>query len=264
MSVLIHPTAVVDKEAQIGAHVAIGPYSVIGPHVKVGAGTRIASHVVLDGYTTIGKDCRIFSGACLGTAPQDKKYKDMKSFLIIGNENTVREYVTMNTGSAEGSKTVLGDRNFIMIGVHIAHDCVLGNDITIANAVGLSGHVHVDDKAVIGGMTGVHQFTRIGRLSMTGGVSKVTTDISPFSICDGNPVRFYGVNSVGLKRAGYTSEQSLEIKKALKILLASGLKSSTAVDKVKKECKKNVDIDHLLDFIANSERGVTRGSSKIN
>jgi UDP-N-acetylglucosamine acyltransferase len=145
-----------------------------------------------------------------------------------------------------------------MIGVHIAHDCVLGNDITIANAVGLSGFVRVEDKAVIGGMVGVHQFVRIGKLSMTGGVSKVNSDIPPFSICDGNPVKFYGVNSIGLKRDGYSSKETLEIKKALKILFSSGLKYSTAMQKVKEEVKSNADIEHLLEFVTKSERGISR------
>lgn len=264
MKPAIHPTAIVSKESQIGERVEIGPYTVVGRHVKIGAGTKIANHAVLEGHTTIGENCKIFSGACLGTIPQDKKYKDLESFLIIGNENTIREYVTMNPGSVEGSKTVIGDRNFIMIGVHVAHDCSLGDDITIANAVGLSGHVQVEDKAVIGGMAGVHQFARIGKLSMVGGVSKVNTDIPPFSICDGNPARFYGLNSIGLKRAGYTSKEALEIKKALKILFASGFKFSTAMQKVKETCRRNADIDHLLEFVAKSERGIPRSSPKAD
>lgn len=259
----IHPTAIVSKEAQIAEGVEIGAYTIVGPHVKIAAGTTIAHHVILEGHTLIGKNCKIFSGALLGADPQDKKYsKDTESFLIIGDGNTIREYVTMHPGSAQGSKTVVGNRNLIMIGVHVAHDCVLGDDITIANTVGLSGHVQVEDKAVIGGMAGIHQFTRIGKLSMIGGVSKVNTDIPPFSICDGNPVRFYGLNSIGLKRAGYNSKDSLEIKKALKILFASGLKCSTAIAKVKESCKKNKDIDHLLDFVAKSERGIPRSSIK--
>lgn len=262
MKPAIHPTAIIAKEAQIGSGVEIGPYTVVGPEVMIGAETKIANHVVLEGHTTIGVKCKIFSGACLGAAPQDKKYEGLRSFLVIGNENTIREHVTMNPGSTEGSKTVVGDRNFIMIGVHVAHDCVLGNDITIANAVGLSGHVHVEDKAVIGGMTGVHQFSQIGKLAMVGGVSKVTTDIPPFSICDGNPAKFYGLNSVGLKRAGYSSKDSMEIKKALKILFASGLKFSTAAEKVRATCEKSPDIDHLLDFVAKPERGISRRSLK--
>ena len=262
MRSVIHSTAIIAKEAQIAHGVEIGPYTVIGPKVKIGAGTKIANHAVLDGYTTIGKNCKIFSGACLGTVPQDKKYKGLKSFLTIGNENTIREYVTMNPGSAEGSKTVVGDRNFIMIGAHIAHDCVLGNDITIANTVGLSGFVNVEDRAVIGGMAGVHQFTRIGKLSMIGGVSKVNADIPPFSICDGNPVKFYGLNSVGLKRAGYSSKDSLELKKALKTLFASGLKISTAIERVRSEFKKNADIDHLIEFVSKRDRGFPKYAIK--
>lgn len=264
MKTVIHSTAIISKEARLGEGVEIGSYTIIGPHVKIGKGSTIASHAVIEGYTTIGENCRIFSGVRLGTEPQDKRYKKTESFLIIGNENTIREYVTMNPGSTEGSKTVVGHRNFIMIGAHIAHDCVLSDDITIANTVGLSGHVNVEDKAFIGGMAGVCQFARIGRLSMTGGLSKVNTDIPPFSICDGNPVRFYGLNSVGLKRAGYGSKESLEIKKALKTLFASRLNLSTAIKKVKETCKKNSDIDHLLDFVSKSERGIPRSVLKVD
>ncbi len=264
MKTKIHPTAIVAKEAQIGEGVEIGPYTIVGPKVKIGAGTRIANHAILEGITEIGENCEIFSGACFGTAPQDKKYKNFQSSLVVGNHNIIREYVTMNPGSTEGSKTIVGDRNFIMIGVHVAHDCILGNDITIANTVGLSGHVQVEDKAVIGGMAGVHQFVRIGKLSMTGGASKVSTDIPPFSICDGNPAKFYGLNSIGLKRAGYSSKDALELKKALKILFASGLKFSTAIQKVKGEFKKSPDIDHLLEFVAKTERGISRGKLQIN
>lgn len=258
----IHPTAIVDEASQIADNVEIGPYTIIGPHVKIGNGTKIANHVVIDGYTEIGNNCKIFSGACLGTAPQDKKYNGIRSYLIIGNDNMIREYVTMNVGSKDGSKTIVGDRNFIMIGVHVAHDCQLGNDITLVNSVGLSGHVTVEDQAVVGGLTGVHQFVRIGKLSMIGGVSKVNTDIPPFSICDGNPVKFYGLNSVGLKRAGYSSKDALQLKKALKILFASGLKFSTAIPRIKEEFNRNPDIDHLLEFVSKSERGIPRSVLK--
>ena len=254
----IHPTALVAKGAQIGQGVEIGPYTIVGPNVKIGAGTKIANHAVLDGFTEIGERCSIFSGACIGTPPQDKKAKGVQASLIIGNDNVIREYATINLGSTEGSKTVVGNRNYLMIGSHVAHDCVLGDDITIANSVGLSGHVTVEDKAVIGGLTGVHQFVRIGKLSMIGGVSRVVMDIAPFSICSGNPAKFYGLNIVGLKRSGYSVEDSSKIKQALKILFTKGLRLPEALERLENEFKGNKDVEHLARFVKGSERGIIR------
>ncbi len=258
----IHPTAIVAEEAVIADHVQIGPYSIIGPHVKIDTGTWINNHVVIEGHTSIGERCQIFSGACLGTDPQDKKYQKTRCYLDIGSDNIIREYVTIHPGSTEDARTVIGDRNLLMIGCHIAHDCHLGNEIAIANNTGLSGHVKVEDQAVISGIVGIHQFVRVGKLSMIGGVSKVVKDVPPFSICDGHPAVFCGLNSVGLKRAGISSKDALQIKKALKILFASGLIFSNAVKKIKSEFPSHRDIQHLLAFAEESERGLPRGFGK--
>lgn len=254
----IHPTALVSKSAVIGKEVEIGPYTVIGPGVKIGDGTRVASHVLMEGDTRVGERCFIFSGACFGTASQERNPKPAKSSLVIGNENVIREYVTINGSAKEGSQTVVGDRNMIMTNCHVAHDCVLGNDITIANAVLLAGNVTVEDKAVLGGMAGVHQFVRIGKFSMTGGLSKVTQDVPPFSLCDGNPMSLRGVNSVGLKRAGYSSKDVLMLKKTIKILFGNKLLLAKALEKVKAEFGGHPDVQHLLSFVSASKRGIAR------
>jgi UDP-N-acetylglucosamine acyltransferase len=255
----IHPTAVIAEGADIGRDVEIGAYTVIGPQVKIGQATKIAHHAVLEGDTQIGERCQIFSGACVGGASQDKKSKGApEGALRIGDENTIREYVTINVAAQKGSSTVIGHRNLLMIGCHIAHDCVLGNDIIIVNGVPLAGNVTVEDGAVIGGMAGVHQFVRLGKLSMTGGLSKVTVDVPPFSLCDGNPMTLRGINSVGLKRAGYSSKDSLLLKKVIKILFGNGSSLTRAIEKVKNEFGSHPDVLHLLSFIEGSKRGVAR------
>jgi UDP-N-acetylglucosamine acyltransferase len=254
----IHSTAIVAREAQIGDGVEIGPYSIIGPHVRLGNGTRLLSHVVIDGHTQIGENCRIYSGACLGYPPQDKKFKDEPAYLFVGNDNMIREYVTMNAGSA-GSKTVVGDRNFIMIQSHIGHDCVVGNDVTIANNSALGGHCVVEDKAVLGGLTGIHQNVRIGKMAMVGALSKASMDIPPFSLCDGHLAKVHGLNLVGLRRGGFTSKEISEIKQAFKTLLLSGLNWKHAAPQVEKELGHNENVRHLLSFLKTSKRGVARG-----
>lgn len=256
----IHKTAVVSSGAVLGKGVEIGPYSVIGPHVKIGDRTRVKNHVVLEGHTTIGSDCEIFHGACLGAKPQDKKYQEGKSSLEIGHENVIREYVTMHPGSAPGKKTVIGDRNFFMVASHVGHDCRIGNDVVMANGTALSGHVVIEDRAVLGGMSGVHQFCRVGKLAMVGAMSKVVMDVLPFSVCDGHPAKFCGVNSIGLRRAGYTSKQVLDVKKALKVLVASGVKLSAAMDRIRTEMKNNPDATSLVRFCEAASRGVSRGA----
>lgn len=262
----IHPAAVVAEEAEIQDGVEIGPYSIIGPDVRIGAGTRIGSHVVIEGHTTIGERCSIFHGACLGTPSQDKKSKDIKnSCLIIGNDNLIRENVTINLGTYEGSKTVLGDRNFIMIGSHIAHDCQVGSGVVLANGSMMGGHVTVEDGAVIGGATVIHQFVRVGKFAMIGGASRVVMDIPPFSLCDGRPARFYGINAVGLRRAGYSSQDRTRIKNAYRILFMRSLRLVAALEELKKQFRGSRDIEHLVSFMEHSKRGVCRprGGRKV-
>ena len=254
----IHPTAVVSKEAELGHGVEIGPYSIVGPQVRIGSQTRIASHVVLEGQTHLGERCRLFPGACIGFPAQTRASEIVRSTVIIGNDNLFREYVTVNAGMKDGSKTIIGDRNTFMINSHVAHDCVRGSDIVIANAVALAGHVCVEDAAVIGGLAGVHQFVRIGKLAMVGGLSKVVMDVAPFSIHDGQPAKFCGINAVGLRRGGFSSARMLPIKSALKTLFGSRINFERAIPKVQKEFKNNPDVYYLLEFIKNSKRGVAR------
>ncbi len=255
----IHPTAVVSKEAELADSVEVGPYTVIGPHVKIDEGTRVASHVMIDGYTEIGKRCQIYPMACLGMSPQDKLVKNERPAVMIGDDNIIREQVTIHCSTDQGAKTVIGNKNYLMATCHVAHDCVLGNEIVIANYVGLSGHVVIEDKAVIGGMSGIHQRSRVGKLAMVGGVSKVTRDVPPFSLCDGNPARFFGINVVGLRRAGYSAAAIQDIRKALKILCASGVKLAAAMKSVRDEVgDSNPEITHLLKFVEESERSIAR------
>lgn len=257
MATKIHSTAFVDPKAQLGEGVEIGPYSIVGPHVRIGKGTRVQSHVVFSGYTEMGENCTVYTGACIGGDPQVRKVP-LKSYLKIGNENTIREYVTLHPGMYEESSTIIGDKNFIMIQAHVAHDCQLGSEITIANNVGIAGHVTIEDKVVIGGLAGIHQFVRLGKFSMVGGVSKVVMDVPPFATCDGHPAKFYGINTVGLRRAGYTAEQMRMIRKALKDLLASGKKLSESVKELQRSSGQHPEIQTILKFLESSKRGVIR------
>jgi len=256
-NVKIHPSAIVAPSAELAEGVEIGPYSIIGPNVRIGRMTRISNAVVVEGKTTIGERCLIHTGACLGTAAQVKKEIPFDTFLKIGNDNVIREYVTMNPAIFENQSTVIGDRNFFMIGCHVAHDCRIGSDIVIANTVALAGHVTVEDRVVMGGSAAVHQFTRIGTLSIVGGLSKVIMDVPPYSMCDGHPARFYGLNAIGLRRAGYSAERMKKVKDALKILLSS-LKRAQALEDLKARFKDDADVGHLIEFAKNSKRGLCR------
>lgn len=259
----IHPTAVVDKKAKLADDVKVGPYAIIGPDAEIGQSTEIGPHALITGYTSIGKNCRVSPGACVGTAPQDLKYKGGKSYLKIGNDNIIRECVTINPGTHEGSVTSIGDGNLLMAYSHVAHDCRIGNGCVIANVGTLAGHVVLEDKIVMGGLAAVHQFTRVGKLSIIGGCSKVVQDIPPFSTCDGHPARVYGLNLLGLKRAGVTSEAQKELKKAFKILFYSGLTIKNGIDEVIKSLSVDFEeVKYLLDFLKGSERGICRGADE--
>ena len=261
MASKIHPSAIVAKEARIASGVEIGPYCLIGPNVTIGSGTRLLGHVVVDGHTQIGENCSIFYGACLGAAPQDKKYKGEVSYLTIGSDNIIREYVTINVGASSGCKTIIGNKNFLMASSHIGHDCVIGNEVVLVNGGGLGGHVVVEDQVVIGGHTGIHQFCRVGKLAMIGGLSKVVVDVPPFSMCDGNPAVVKGINAVGLKRAGLSSSQAMKIKKAIKILFMSGMALTHALEQLSLEVEMDAQIKALMEFTKKSKRGVARQSS---
>lgn len=254
----IHPAAIVDKKAELADEVEVGPYSFIGPGVKIGGGTVIGAHAVIDGYTTIGKNNRIFTGAVIGSITQDLKFKGDRSYVRIGDNNIIREYVTINMGTDKESSTVVGNNVLLMAYCHVAHDCVIKDGAIIANCGTFAGYVTVEEKADIGGLTGVHQFVRIGKLAIIGGCSKVTQDVAPYSMSDGHPLKVYGLNTVGLERAKVPQESKNALKKAFKILFNSGLTVSHALGEIKSEVPKCPEVDYLIGFVAASERGISR------
>ncbi len=255
----IHPTALVDAQAQLGEGVDIGPYTVVGPHVAIGPKTIVGAHCVLEGYTTIGSECRGFTGAVIGSIPQDLKYAGEKSELLIGDRNHIREYVTINLGTkGGGGKTVIGSDCLLMAYAHVAHDCLLGDRVVLANSVALAGHILVEDGAIIGGLVGVHQFVRIGTLTMIGGCSRVIQDVPPYSTCVGYPAKVFGLNREGLKRAGVPSETTARLHRAFRALFHSKLSMPHAVEQVAQDANSGPEVQHLLAFIQQSKRGVCR------
>lgn len=254
----IHKTAIVSKKAKLASEVTVGPYSVIGDGVKIGRGSKIGAHCLIEGNTTIGQSCEIFTGAVIGSRPQDLKFKGEKSFLEIGDNNIIREYSTFNPGTGEGGKTVVGSNNLFMAYAHVAHDCRVANNCVIANNGTLAGFVTVEDKVVIGGLAAVHQFVRVGMLSIIGGCSKVVQDIPPYSMCDGHPARVYGLNLVGLKRNGVSSRSRQQLKCAFKALFNTGLSIKHAVDEIEKSLNPAGEVSYLVQFIKNSKRGISR------
>ncbi|MCK4859285.1 MAG: acyl-ACP--UDP-N-acetylglucosamine O-acyltransferase [Candidatus Omnitrophica bacterium] len=255
---MIHSTAIINKQAKISKDVEIGAYSIVGENVSIDAGTCIKERVFLEN-AQIGKDCKIFGGAIIGSIPQDLKFKEEKSYVEIGDKNTIREYVTINRGTTARGKTAIGNNNLIMAYSHIAHDCLIGDDVVIANAGTLAGHVDVEDKAVIGGLAAIHQFVCIGSLAIVGGCSKVVKDIPPYSLTDGHPARVYGLNSVGLKRAGFSDVLIAELKRVFKVLFFSSAPVKDSLEKFKKENSPPSTILHLVKFIESSQRGITKG-----
>lgn len=255
----VHKTAIIQAGVKLSPGVSVGPYSVIEGNVSIWDNVSIGSHCVITGKTTIGRNTKIYSGAVIGSAPQDKKYSaDDNVFLNIGENNIIREYVTINPGTVDGgSKTVIGNNNLLMAYSHVAHDCVIGNNCVMANSATLGGHVTLEDNATIGGLSAVHQFVRLGRLCIVGGCSKVVQDIPPFSMCDGHPASVTGLNSVGLKRARFSSDTCSRLKKAFKILFRSGLARKHALEIIANELKPCPEIEHLTFFIKTSERGVS-------
>jgi len=254
----IHPSAIVSPKAKLADNVSVGPYSIINDNVSIGADTKIGAHCVIEGNTTIGKNCEIFTGAVVGSRPQDLKFKGEKVFLEIGNNNIIREYCTLNPGTSEGAKTIVGNDNLLMAYSHVAHDCRVGNGCVLANNSTLAGHVSIEDKAVVGGIVAIHQFVRIGMLAIIGGCSKVVQDIPPFSTCDGHPARIYGLNLIGLRRKGICHDSIKKIDQAFKLIFNSGLSVKHALERVEKEIEKTEEIKYLVNFVKSSERGLTR------
>ncbi|MBL1210858.1 MAG: acyl-ACP--UDP-N-acetylglucosamine O-acyltransferase [Geminocystis sp. GBBB08] len=261
---MIHPTAIIDKKAELDSSVEIAPNVVIGADVKIGANTFIGANVVVSGPIEIGCDNQIFPGAALGLAPQDLKYKGDQSSVKIGHRNIIREYVTINRATGEGEETVIGNDNLLMAYVHVAHNCILGDRIVIANSVALAGHVEIESKAVIGGMLGIHQFVKIGKMAMLGGMSRIDRDVPPYMLVEGNPSHVRSLNLVALKRNNFDNEEIFLLKKAYKILYKSGLTISQALKELE-HLSDNEHIKHLTKFMESSvndknRRGLINGS----
>lgn len=255
----IHPTAIVHPGARIAEGVEIGAYSVIGEHVEIGEGTRIGPHVVVEGHTRIGRNNRIFQFCSIGSEPQDKKYAAEPTRLEIGDGNTIREFCSFSTGTVQdGGLTRVGNDNWIMAYVHIAHDCQVGNHTTFANNAQLAGHVHIDDWAILGGYTGVHQFCRVGAHVMTAVGTVVLQDVPPYLMAAGNTAQPYGINVEGLKRRGFTAEAITALKRAYRTIYKSGLMLEEAKAKLVEEAKAQPDVQLFVDFLSISKRGIIR------
>ena len=254
----VHSSAIIEDGAQIGEGVDIGAYSVIGSNVRIGDGTRVHSHVVIDGNTTIGQKCDIFSFACIGTQSQDLKFKGGSTSVEIGDRTTLREYVTVNSGTNEGESTVVGSDCHILAYCHVAHACRVGNEVIMSNCATLAGDVVVEDQAIIGGLTGIHQFTHIGRLCMIGAMSRISKDCPSFMIIAGNPARVRSVNMIGLERKQVERDVREKIKKAHRILYRDGLSTQQAVNKIRDSIDTCLEIEQLISFIENSKRGILK------
>lgn len=262
MATLIHPTAVIHPGAELHPTVEVRPYAVIGEKVKVGPETIIGAHVVLDGWTEIGARNQIFPGAAIGLASQDKKYDGSDSLVKIGDDNRIREFVTINCATYSDEVTLIGDRNLIMAYTHIAHNCVIEDQVIITNAVSLGGHVHIESQARVGGMSGIHQGVRIGRLAMVGGMSRVTRDVPPYVLVEGNGARVRSLNLVGLQRAGILDLEDgrvfQSLKQAFRILYRSGLALNEALEKLEASLD-NEHLQHLHRFLRQSQETGRRG-----
>ena len=259
----IHPTAIVDPRAEIDATASIGPYSVIGAHVVIGAGTIVGPHCVIDGRTTLGRDNHIFQFNSIGAIPQDKKYAGEPTELVIGDRNTIREFCTLNLGVPQaGGITTVGNDNWIMAYTHIAHDCHVGNHTTLANNTTLAGHVHLGDWVTVGGLTGIHQFVKIGAHAMVGFASAVAQDVPPFMLVDGNPLAVRGYNLVGLRRRGFSAERLGAVKQMHKMLYRQGLTLEAAraaiADLLQSVPEAAGDVAMMEQFLADATRGIAR------
>jgi UDP-N-acetylglucosamine acyltransferase len=256
---MIHSSAIVHPKAQLGNHCEVGPFCIIGEHVVLGDNCKLHSHVVIDGHTKLGQGNEVYPFASIGFKTQDLKWKPGGSTRTeIGDHNTFREFVTIHSATADGGATIVGSHNNLLANCHVAHDVTLGNHIIMSNLATLGGHVVVEDRAVVGGMVAVHQFCRIGKFAMIGGCSKVVQDIAPFMIADGNPVETRAINKIGMERHGITDEAQSALKAAFKILYRDHLSVSNALAKIEKEVPPLPEVQHLLQFVRASERGISK------
>ncbi|MFO0773119.1 MAG: acyl-ACP--UDP-N-acetylglucosamine O-acyltransferase [Nitrospiraceae bacterium] len=259
----IHPTAIVHPKAQLASDVTVGAYCVIGEHVTIGKGTRLLSHVVVDGWTEIGERNELHPFASIGGAPQHLGYKGEPTKVVIGDDNILREYVTVNRATVSGGGvTSLGNHNFLMSYVHLAHDCRLGNHLIVANSANFAGHITVGDHAIIGGLTGVHQFVRIGGYSMVGGCCALSQDVPPFTrAAGGYRARLYGLNSVGLKRHQFSVERIAALRKAFDLIFREGHRIAEAAKLARERFVGNADVQTMVDFLSGTKRGISRAAS---
>lgn len=259
MTSFIHKTALVDPAATIGDDCFIGPYCTVGPNAVLGREVRLESHVVVDGHTTIGDGTRVSSFVSIGQPPQDLKYVGQPTRCEIGKKNLIREFVTIHRGTEEGGgATIVGEKNLLMAYVHIAHDCRVGSNIIMANGATLGGHVHIGDNANIGGLSGIHQFCRVGIEAFVGGSSIATKDVLPYSLVQGNHTKCFGLNRLGLRRRGYSRETIDVLNHAFHLLLSSRLNTSQALDRIEGEISGSPEVDLLVEFIRASKRGVVK------
>lgn len=255
----IHPTAIIASSAEIDEDTNIGPFCIIREGVHIRKGTKVISNAVIEGNTEIGENCIIYPFTSIGLPPQDLKYKGEKTGVKIGNNNIIREYITIHRASIGGDRvTTIGDNNFLMAYVHIAHDCKIGNYVNMANVATLAGHVIVEDYAVIGGLVAIHQFTRIGTYAMVGGFSGVNQDIPPYTITSGTPAKLFGLNSIGLKRHGFSDQTISELKKAYKMLFREKRTLKDAIKKIQEDLPYTEEIKHLIEFVQKNKRGICR------
>jgi UDP-N-acetylglucosamine acyltransferase len=255
----IHPTAVVHPQAKVGPGVKIGAYSLVGENVQIGKDTVLASHVVVDGWTQIGERCHLFPFVSVGADPQAVRYRGERTLLTVGHDNVIREFVTINRGTAEGGgETKVGSGNLIMAYSHIAHDCQIGNRVILANSSTLAGHILVEDFAIVGGLVAIHQFVRVGCYSIIGGASAIPQDVPPYMVAAGNRARLFGLNNIGLKRHNFSESTMAALKQAYRILFRSHLTLHKALDRVEKEVPELPEIRHLIDFLKKTKRGVCR------
>jgi len=255
----IHKTAIIHPKAHLDSSVEIGPYSIIGEHVSIGARTKVGSHIVIDGITKIGEDCDLSPFCSIGLPPQDFKYKGEPTRVIVGNKNVFREYVTIHRGTPTGrNETVIGDHNYFMAYSHVAHDCLIGNHVIMANAAALGGHITIGDRAVLGGLVAVHQFVRIGGYAMIGGGAIVVQDVPPYLIASGNRAELHGLNLIGLKRNGFSNEEITALKRAYKLLFHAHRPLKEAIKESRTTWGQLDRVEAFLSFIENSKRGICR------
>ena len=255
----IHPTAIVHPKAEIDSDVQIGPYATIAENVFIGSGTRIGSHTVIEPHVTIEADCQIFQYAAIGATPQSLKFKGETSYVKINRGSIIREFVTIHRGTDFGGKiTEIGEECFLMAYTHVAHDCIIGRKVVMANNATLAGHIHIGDYATIGGLSAIHQFASVGEYAFIGGMTAVPKDVPPYVLASGERARLHGLNTIGLKRHGFSKKSVAELKKAYRIIFRIGLTLTQALERVKAEVEQVPEVVNFIEFIQSSSRGVTR------